>query len=139
MIPSAILVASPLDFGDVAFSHVWQDDVTVVGYEIVVRANAADAHLNADGDIYIQAQLSRQATPNQPGTIGRNHIKTVWTAAITVGQVLSKDEREFFPEGYGWEFDEGESINLLSLGQWIGAGGDMACVRSAIVYYVERN
>lgn len=134
----AIQLATGVPSDTVAASYTFQDDVTLIGTQILAEVNPADAHVNADGDADVLMELSRQGQRAQPGIILFVALNTVWTAAIVVGGATRKAESVMFPVGYGVEIDEGEAVNFLAYGNWIGAGGTLAMYGNSILYYVER-
>ena len=125
---------SPYDV--VLKSHIWQDDVKVVGFYIAAVALIKDTHINTDGMVHATTNLTRQSVRGVAGELGRLSIHSVWSAAIVVGGEIWKCRYLMFPHGYGWEFDEGEGINVLA---WI----ETTCAVSwkyfgeSILYYVE--
>ncbi len=119
-------------------THIWQDNVVLIGAELECEAMIADAHLNADGMINIRMMLSPQAGFNDPGYILTAAVLKAWTAAISIGGGMSRDiQRMFYPAGYGVNYDEGESINLVGIYEWIGAGGTLSVYGSARLYYLK--
>lgn len=119
-------------------SHLFQDDVTLIGMLLSNKFNLLDAHANADGDADGMIEVTRQASERQPGVLAQLQLKATWSAAIVLGGEMAKDLLIMFPHGYGVEVDEGESLNLLYSVTWTGAGGNLSFEGSAIIYYVER-
>ncbi|MBA7711233.1 hypothetical protein ES703_120188 [subsurface metagenome] len=133
-----ITLATTVDYDGVAMTHIFQDDVAVIALQIGIEFLIMDAHVNADGMVNGLVEVSRQGTRSQPGSLGRQETHAAWTATQMVGGETRKITYIPFPDGTGWEFDEGEGINLLALAQWIGAGGPMSFYPEAIIFYVER-
>jgi hypothetical protein len=136
---AAVLVTSTVVLDGVGVSHVFQDDVTIIGYQLAHEWLVDDTDSNTDGSINSILELSRQGQRSQPGLMGRIHQHSVWNAAIVIGNGdLRKQQLYMFPEGYGIEVDEGEGINLLYFLEYIGGGGPVSTYGNAIIYYVER-
>lgn len=133
-------LATSVGFDGTAAFHTFQDDVTLIGFEILGEFAPLDAHANADGAYNGWFELSRQAYRAMPGSIGILALHCVWTATIVIGGNGNRKELGpvFFPEGYGIEIDEGESVNFLAFLEYIGAGGDLNAYGNALLYYVER-
>lgn len=132
-------VATGVDFSGVMTggSHVFQDDVTIIGAQVAGEFLILDASMNADGMFNGIFELSRQAVRSQPGSILWVVQHAVWTAAIHSGGETRKSKEIMFPLGQGIEIDEGESINLLAFLQWVGTG-TIATYGNAVVWYTER-
>ncbi|MBA7711086.1 hypothetical protein ES703_120038 [subsurface metagenome] len=122
----------------VAATHQWADDVRLIGFELGIEFNVQDVHVNADGKCNGYCELSRSAVRSQPGALGRQETLAAWSAAVVVPSEIRKNKTVIFPEGYGFDFDEGDYINLLQFLEWVGAGGDIHGFAEAILYYVER-
>lgn len=122
----------------VMMSHVWQDDVRVIGFDLAAIAEPDDADSNADGYIHMYVELSRSGTRAQPGIIARVSITAVWNAAIVIGGPTDVRNTQFFPEGYGYDFNENDSINLNALLEYVGGATPLSTYGECIVYYVER-
>ncbi len=120
-------------------SHVFQDDVTIIGVEINMEWLILDAMSNADGLYNGLAEVSRQGTRSQPGYLIGIETQKVWNAAIVIGSGDNrKTERMFYPAGYGVEIDEGESVTLMSFLECVTNAGPFSCYLKATIYYVER-
>lgn len=131
------VAATGVDQDTVLANFVFQDDVKVVGFNITQTWEITDAHSNADGAFDGVLELSRQATRLQPGSMGMINCGGTWNAAIVIGSDIDKNEFVMMPDDTGWEFDEGESINLLIFVGWVGTG-NVNVGGHAIVYYTER-
>lgn len=118
-------------------THIWQDDVVLLGAELECEAMINDAAMNADGMVNIRMMLSPQAGFNDPGYILTAAVLKVWTGLIAIGGGPSRDiQRMFYPAGYGVNYDEGESINLVGIFEWIGIA-TLTIYGSARLYYVK--
>lgn len=130
-------ITSGVTYDQVAATHVFQDDVTIVGAEIMLEFLISDALSNTDGTVNGIAELSRQGQRAQPGTIGWCVIHTTWNGVICIGGETRKSEVIMFPDGMGVEVDEGEGVNALGFLTYTGTGSCPAYI-NIIVYYVER-
>lgn len=119
-------------------SHTWDEDVTVIGFDLAAIAEPLDADANADGLLHVYMELSRSGTRAQPGILGRVSIGTLWTAAITIGAEIERRNTVMFPVGYGMDFNESSVINVNALFSYIGGAGPIPMYAECIVYYVER-
>lgn len=117
-------------------SHTFQDDVRVIGCQVSAISIVTDAQLNADGRMHSYAELSKQGIQGRDGSILKVDSMAGWTGILSVGEI-AKREDIMFPEGYGIDFDDGETIYLHGYLENIGAVVGVALVE-AIVYYVER-
>jgi len=131
-------VATTVTLDAVMASHTFQDDVTLIGAQILGEWLVEDAEVNADGRVTSLLELSRQAQRAQPGVILMLAQQAVWTAAISVSGELRKHALVMFPEGYGIEIDEGEAVNFLAFMSYIGGAGPIDVYGNSILYYVER-
>ena len=119
-------------------THIWQDDVVLIGAELECEAMISDAHSNGDGMINARMMLSPQAGFNDPGYILTSAVLKVWNGLISIdGGSGRQMERMFYPAGLGVNYDEGESINLVGIYEWIGVGGDLSVYGSARLYYLK--
>jgi len=133
----SVNVATTVSEDIVLASHVFQDDVTVIGYDLAVIPIITDTMSNADGQLHGRGELSRQGQRSQPGSLGMLQLHLVWNAAIVIGGKNPVQMTRMFPEGYGVEIDEGEGLNILTLVEWTG-GATLAWWVDATIYYVER-
>ena len=117
--------------------HTFQDDVRVIGCCLEVNAMVTDAMLNADGRVHAMTELSKAGAKASPGMIMRIGTMSGWTAAILAGGDLDKHQSLMFPEGMGMDFDDGETINMFSTLESIGAVEGHS-LHNATVFYVER-
>lgn len=133
------VVATTVALTGVIASHVFQDDVTIVGAQLAVEWQLEDAHVNADGSILTRLELTRQAAAELPGGILLLKGGKVWSAAIVIGgDGNSHATGVMYADGNGVEVDEGESVNIVGTLSWVGAGGTVTTIVSGLVYYVER-
>jgi len=116
-------------------THTFQDDVRVIGAQVSAISTITDAQLNADGRVHTKSEVSKQGAMGMPGAILVAEAFAGWTAAILIGE-MTKRENIIFPEGYGLDFDDGETIYLHAFIEVVGVDGHS--VHEAIVYYVER-
>lgn len=133
-----IALATTVDYDGVLGSHVFQDDVRVIGVAVAAKCLVNDAHMNADFMIHGHVELSRQAIRGGPGVMARVSIHAGWTAIIALGGEVSKDLVYMFPDGTGWDFDEGEGVNMLSMAEYVGAGGPVSWWGEFVLFYIER-
>lgn len=132
-------LATTVDFDGTIDSYCFQDDVKLIGFSIHTEFLVTDAHTNADGQINSFVELTRSANRSQDGSIGLITMEKAWNAAIVVGNDDNrKDCYVMFPDGCGYEFDEGEYVNLLGLLEWVGAGGNVGFYANVVLYWVER-
>lgn len=129
--------AEPHDI--VGASYIFQDDVTVVGFELMNYPLPKDAQLNTDGIVHGRMELSRQGRRSQPGVLCINEITVGWTGTMVFGASLAKEIVVMYPDGMGVELDEGEGLNILALLEFTaGAGEHCDWFGECILYYVER-
>ena len=135
------LMANGVPYGPkVRLEWVVQDDIKVVGLEIINEINALDAHRNADFHCQMITELSRGGVLERDGSLGCCQLEFGWTATIALGGGNGGQRNQLcimFPQGYGVEIDEGEVLNMLKYASYIG-GSDVLTYSSVIVYYVER-
>jgi len=122
----------------VADSHQWEDDVTVIGIQFDSEVEILDVAMNADGLFNYIQELSRGGTRAMPGSLGRDTLYGIWTAAISAHGPLRQTKTYFAPEGYGWDFDEGSVINLLAYLHYTGGVASVPMYTTCTVFYVER-
>jgi len=119
--------------------HTFQDDVRVVGVEILVEANLDDTNMNADGEVQAICEASKTGQMYQPGAIGACEIHNIWTGIFMSGGEIRK--AIWIPltgEGYrGMDFDDGESIYLH---YYVACNQALDCsfFGAAYIHYVER-
>lgn len=139
MINASEVLTTAVPFNGVLGSYTFQDDVTLIGAELSIEFLVLDAHVNADGQFNANVELTRQAARGQSAGVMACNTEKAWSAAMIVGNSDNrKTERMMFPEGHGLEFDEGETVNLLALCEWLGAGGTLNFYANCRIYYVER-
>ena len=119
-------------------THTFQDDVTIIGVTLEFVMNVEDAHSNTDTQIDGYVELSRQAKTRSAGRIAVVGQHMIWNGLFSTGGEPNKVQTIMFPEDFGWEVDEGETVNLLGQFFHLGAGGDMNMRGDATVFYVER-
>lgn len=124
--------------GSVVLSHVFQDDVLLIGMSIHAHLYVPDSHINLDGAFESTLQISRQAFYDAPGAYLDAFISSTWDASKVIGGGCYTDRHMMFPRDYGVDFDEGESINLLRGALWISAAGDGSYTWRMGLFYVER-
>jgi len=138
VINGGVEVLSGVTYTGVKGSHVFQDDVTIIGAQLEVEAEIQDAHSNSDGFVNLHATLTRQATPNDPGVILKAAVLKVWNGLFCIGGGQNRQmESIMFPLGQGIEIDEGEAINLYLMGAWVGTG-NLNSYQQATIHYTER-
>ena len=71
--------------GSVVLSHVFQDDVLLIGMSIHAHLYVPDAHSNVDGAFESTLQISRQAFYDAPGAYLDAFISSTWNATIVIG------------------------------------------------------
>lgn len=116
---------------------VVQDDIVIIGAEVIVELDMRDAILNADYEGQCIVELSRAGLIERDGCIVSVQAEVAWTAAIQTGGNGRVMQVVMFPEGYGIPVDAGERVNLLSYFSKVAAATATA-YGSAIVYYVEQ-
>lgn len=121
---------------EIITSHIWEQDITIIGIEIHVDWGVHDAHLNADGEFQSQVCVTPQSNGNLPGVLARVHQTCCWTAAILAGLPFAQ-HTVMFPEGHGKEFDEGEGLNIHVFATTTSLVAVTFSAR-AIIFYVER-
>jgi len=117
--------------------HTFQDDVRVIGCCLEVNAMVTDAMMNADGRVHAMTEISKAGAKASPGMMMRIGTMSGWTAAITLGGDLDKHQLLMFPEGMGMDFDDGETINMFSTLESVGAV-EAHSLHNATIFYVER-
>ena len=117
--------------------YVFQDDIRLVGFMLGCELEVLDAASNVDGQWQGIVELSRSGKRSQDGSIGRIEHGGVWNGIFFAGEIR-RVIYNMFAEGYGFDFDSGETINLLHFAYYIGAGGPIPWYPEAILYYVER-
>lgn len=122
---------------DSAVTHMWEDDVKVIGVLIINEIYLVDGNTNEDEDHQLITEVSRSAIWAQNGCLARKELQAHWNGVIYIGGATRGELLVMFPEGHGIDFDEGEYINMLYSHQ-ITATVDSKSFHNAIVYYVER-
>lgn len=117
-------------------SYTFQDDVRVIGAQMSAIGIIVDAQLNADGRVHVKSEASKQGAFGMPGSILVAECFGGWTAAISLGDQCDREDI-IFPEGYGMDFDDGETVYLHGMLESIGASAGYS-EHQAIIYYVER-
>lgn len=118
-------------------SHIFQDDVTIIGVTLAHEILVTDVALNADAQLEITSEVSRQGRMYLDGLLIHFEGQAMWTAGIAVFQNIRGQVSVMFPEGHGIEVDEGEGVNL-HLGFNNGATVDLSAFALVTLYYVER-
>jgi len=119
-------------------AYTFQDDVTIIGYYMRSVCMIEDAMTNTDSIFHGYGALSRSGRRSQPGEFGRCGISGIWNGLFYIGATWDYMKDVIFPEGYGIEVDEGETVNLLVFLEYNGDGGDLGWFNEAILLYVER-
>lgn len=126
-----------------ADTHVWLEDVTVIG--VLLRSTLMDDLAGWDsGRFTVLAEISRVAVLQDPGTIIAfcNHvICREATVGINATQTMigKPEERQaiMFPEGYGIDMNEDARL-YLNTSCRNGMANPHRISVGAIIYYVER-
>lgn len=121
-------------------SATWtpQRDVTIIGFELMCNAGLAAAEIAEAGGYEVVAELTQEAAVNGTTALGRVHQSAVWEAGADQHD-LDTTEVTMFPEGYGVDLDDGESINLVGSAFNSQAASDAADYYwRCIIYYVDR-
>lgn len=132
------LVATGVPTFAVPESWVVQDDIRVIGCELIVEINALDTHYNGDFHSQLIGELTRAATIEQSSCILSLQIEFGWTGIFSTGGGQRRNLVVMFPTGYGVDLDEGEILNVLLYASLTTGTGDCWHFVSAVVYYVER-
>ena len=129
-------VAQTPSGGVVVQEHIWQDDVTIIGVELVASAEISQLSLVAPGFISASAEITRAATHGQDGMICKATTLARWTAVMALGTIINREE-VMLPEGHGIDMDSGDHLNLIGSNQ---NNTDDVCsaYQNALIYYVER-
>jgi len=114
-----------------------QDNIRIVGLQVLIGVDVSDAASNADGQIRIQSEVSRSGVINRPGALLGARLSGTWNAGVAVGTQTDACESINFPEGTGVDLDMGDTLNLLFRTLWIGTGA-LPITYSAIIHYIER-
>lgn len=123
-------------FDNAGDSYTFQDDIRVIGCQVSAISIISDAQMNADGRTHVYTEVSKHGTQGQSGSILKTDCMGGWTGVFSIGDNC-KRESIMFPEGYGIDFDDGETIYMHGFLESIGAvDGSGLC--EAIIYYVER-
>jgi len=122
----------------VAAYHQWEEDVRVIGVGIGAEAEILDASSNTDGEFNMITEVTRAGARSQPGSLMRQEIHGTWNAAIYIGGASRLWTCTFFPEGYGYDFETSDYINLLAFMVYIGGVASIPMYPEATIYYVER-
>jgi hypothetical protein len=123
-------------------THVWQEDVRVIGIEAYAELYALNAM--DSGNIQALTEVSRVGSWGQDGRlleaaciiIGTSITVGVGVTEVAIGDSI-KVERMFFPEGHGVDFDDGEAIYINALDN-NNMANDQRGWHGATIYYVER-
>lgn len=137
LITGILTQAASVVGGEVIAYHMWQDDITIIGGEIFVSAEIPDASINADGFLSGFADLSRVGIPLQDSSLLFANIVARWSGIFSVNSPLCKDMIIMFPNGYGVDMDNGETI-YLNGGNMNNTVAILTCYYRALIYYVER-
>lgn len=133
-----ITIAATASYGPAVVDEwIVQDDIKIVGVEMINEIDMADAISNADFEMQCIFELSRAGTIERDSIIASCQNEMCWNGIISVGGEPRKEVVIMFPQGYGIEIDEGEVINLVAYASGVKAG-DSYVFASAIIYYVER-
>lgn len=119
-------------------THVFDEDVTVIGSQLWAEAFPLDAHMNADGILTMQCGLTPQANSNMPGVLNRVQLYAVWTGILGIGLETKRVSTIMFPDPYGKEFDDGESIGIHTFCSFAGAAVQIEFTPRCLLFYVER-
>ena len=115
-----------------------QEDIRLIGASVMIFPEILDVHVNADGALYLKAEITRAGVQERDGGIVACAVTSAWTAAVVSQGTLMGLETVMFPAGLGIDVFNGDSINLAGRLFWIGAGGNITIYVSGILYYIER-
>lgn len=143
--PQLDLVAGDPHIGGIADSHMWQEDVTVIGVSLINRISPL-TDLDS-GYIYNYAEVSRNGVgPGQVGAFLRvdsylgGHSVTVGIGSSEVATQpygTKQMETMMYPSGYGVDMDENTQI-FLHFGGRNTMANNHGISSAALIYYVER-
>lgn len=129
--------AAGIHGAEIGDSHVFQDDIRVIGAEVGAEINLQDAAINVDGRCEVGVQLNATGNLNNDTVILNTEIYALWQGIFFAGGDLRKQNILMYPEGYGWDFDTNQAIYLIMAHQNVTAE-DLSTFGWAVVYYVER-
>ncbi len=124
---------------DTNISWVPQDDITIIGIQLIAEFNYSPADIAEAGGAYALAEISRAAMFDQDSSMVNSRVNMRWAAAVLVPPIASSRSTVEYPEGYGIDIDDGEAVNLLTRTQSHQAASDtVAGAFRAIISYVEQ-
>ena len=136
-VEALVIASSDNVWENSAFSRVWQDDIKVIGAQLMTEILVNDAASNTDGVAHCIAELSRNGKHGQDGVILLNGQFKVWNGLIAMGGDLRKLTDVMFPTDYGMDFDEGDSVHMHIFMETT-CTASITLYAEGIIYYVER-
>ena len=134
---AAVLAHGEVSDVNAAGSHTFQDDVRVIGAEVTAEALLTDVAINADGQFQHIATVSKHGDRANPGDMVAIENQGIWHGIFYAGTPTRRSIVVMFPEGYGVDYDDGETINLhhYCVNE---TNTTVNFYENAIIYYVER-
>lgn len=131
-----LLVDAATTDAEAVLQMTFQDDVRLVGAQMYVLYEVEDAALNADGHAEATGQVSAGGDLLNQTPLLQVTTRLVWTGIMLAGKIV-EHMNVWFPEGYGWDFDIGQSIYTV-LSNRNGTVVPQSSFLGGIIYWVER-
>ncbi|MBA7555234.1 hypothetical protein ES705_47890 [subsurface metagenome] len=121
----------------VGATFIAQDKLRVIGFDMDIEARIDDGASNTDGFVEMISELSRSGQRSRDGSLGREELLVVWNGILSIGGELRKTKTVMFPDGCGYDMDEGEILNLLHYCVYTGTD-TVDFYQNCLIYWVER-
>lgn len=118
----------------------FDDDVRIVGVEIISEINLSDTQLNADDEVQMVVEVGKNGQMYGIGAFGSCESHGLWTAVISVYSNVPRGQI-YIPltgaNAWGVDIDDGESIYLHAYMAHVSA---LPCsfFGHCYIHYVER-
>lgn len=129
-------------------AYQWQDDVTVIGVQLLANCDIDSGGEASEGDFQCFARVGRNGkfvglNAMEDGDIAIAYMKQhveAGVAEFSGGGNMVDIQTVMFPEGFGMDFDEGELIYIHCGGfnRMVVGAADMSMRSNVIIYYVEQ-
>lgn len=125
-------------------SRTFMDDIRIIGFTLTLKIGLPDTPNVEEGVLDALASLSRASYTETDAILGQcqarlaNIVEAAYES-IWDTRVMNQVQNIMFPEGYGIDIDEGETLTLWAYGrQNILSSGNGTVEVGVIIYYVER-
>lgn len=113
-------------------------DITIIGIQMIAFAAPEVAQLAEVGGVCAITEVSKAGAAEVDGSLGNVRARGIWSAAGDSGNIWN-GVVYMFPEGYGMDIDDGETINIFTAGRSYQAALDtMDASHEICIYYVDR-